>query len=126
MSGSPQWKLYDPQGEYQAASKQIELLAACIGVLGEGATIRQGHSFIVWREGTDGIGFESYDQVAITAYQRVNDREVAAQEAREVWYERQRKHEAARIAGLRRGLTTEPDGFQEYENEHYDTSKDLP
>jgi len=76
MAAAPRYKLYDPEGNYQASSKQPELLAACIGVLGEGSTIRDGRDLkrVLWTEGVDGIGFDSYDTVAETCYQRQNPR----------------------------------------------------
>jgi hypothetical protein len=66
MAASPRWKLYTASGEYEASAKNPETLAAAIGILGEGATIRDGHSKVVWTEGkeNDGIAFESYDAVA--------------------------------------------------------------
>jgi hypothetical protein len=79
MAASPRYKLFDAQGVYQASAKQPELLAACIGLLGHGATIRDGRPTpmrILWTEGenADGIGFESYDTVALKCYERQDPR----------------------------------------------------
>lgn len=62
-TGSPDWKLYTAEGEYMASAHDPALLAACIGVLGDGATIRFRHMFTCWTEGLDGFGLESYDTV---------------------------------------------------------------
>ncbi len=76
MAGSPRYKLFTPSGEYVASSKQPELLAACIGLLGQGAKIKDGRnlSITLWIEGIDGIGFESYDYLAETCYKRQDPR----------------------------------------------------
>ena len=76
MAASPRYKLFDANGTYQASSKQPELLAACIGLLGNGAHIKDGRNLklTLWVEGVDGIGYESYDQVAITCYEREDKR----------------------------------------------------
>jgi hypothetical protein len=63
MARSPEFKIYDAAGAYQAACKEPELAAAVVAVLGEGSTIRHGHlsKDIVWTEGKDGFAAESYD-----------------------------------------------------------------
>jgi len=73
MARSPQWKVYDAYGQYQAALKEVEAAAALIGFYGEGATIRFDHtkSAIVWTEGHESQpAHESYDFVAEIAAQR--------------------------------------------------------
>lgn len=72
MAASPRYKLFDALGTYQASAKSPELLAACIGLLGAGAKIKDGRDLkrVLWTEGEDGIGYESYDQVATTCYER--------------------------------------------------------
>jgi hypothetical protein len=73
MAASPEWKVYDAQGNYQAATKQIEAAAALMGFYGDGATIRYAHAArcIVWTEGAEEVSAtESYDIVAETAYER--------------------------------------------------------
>ena len=78
MAASPRYKLFDAEGTYQASSKQPELLAACIGLLGAGAKIKDGRDLkrVLWTEGedADGIGFDSYDEVALRCYERQNPR----------------------------------------------------
>ena len=73
MAQSPAWKLYTPDGDYEAACKNIIVAAAVVSVLGEGATIRRGHRLILWTEGKDGWAGESYDDAAETALNRLNE-----------------------------------------------------
>lgn len=70
MAASPKYKVYDSTGVYQASVKEIEAGALLMSLYGDGSTIRIGHSFTVWTEGTDGQGAESYDHVAQVAAQR--------------------------------------------------------
>lgn len=62
---APQFKVYDAQGVYQAAAKEIEAAAAVVSMYGPGSSIRLGHTKVVWREGVDGDAGESYDNVAV-------------------------------------------------------------
>jgi hypothetical protein len=62
MAAAPQWKVYDSEGVYQAACKEIEAAAALASFYGDGSTIRQGHSHTVWTEGVDGHAGDSYDE----------------------------------------------------------------
>lgn len=79
MAKSPQWKVYDSAGNYQASCKEIEAAAALVSFYAndysdspnERATIRHGHSRIVWTEGVDGTAADSYDNVAEVVYGRV-------------------------------------------------------
>lgn len=64
MAGSPRFKVYDATGKYQASCKEIEAAAAVVSFYGEGATIKDGHTRVVWREGVDGDAGDSYDAVA--------------------------------------------------------------
>lgn len=66
MGASPEWKVYDAAGNYEAACKHVETGAAIVALLGDGSTIRSGHSkrHTVWTEGKDGSAGESYDKVA--------------------------------------------------------------
>jgi hypothetical protein len=64
MSASPRFKVYDAQGVYQSACKEPEAAAALVSFYGEGATVRDGHSHIVWVEGEDGNAGDSYDDTA--------------------------------------------------------------
>ena len=67
---SPRWKVYDPQGTYQASCKDVEATAVLMGFYGDGSTIRDGHTKIIWTQGENGDGdaTESYDIVAMKAY----------------------------------------------------------
>ncbi len=66
MAGSPNWKIFDDKGKYQAACKEPEAAACLMNFYGDGSTIRYGHQKrdIAWTEGVDGHAFESYDEVA--------------------------------------------------------------
>lgn len=71
MAGSPDWKVYDGNGTYQASCKEPELAGLCMSFYGEGATIRYNHKLVVWTEGQEECpGHESYDTVAMTCYAR--------------------------------------------------------
>ena len=65
MAAAPRYKVFDADGVYQAACKEVEAAAALMGLYGDGATIRDGHSakHTVWFEGYDGEAGESYDAV---------------------------------------------------------------
>lgn len=72
--GTPIYKVYDADGNYQAACRDTYLSAACIVVLGTGATIRYDHSVVVWTEGAEAIeAGESFDTVAEVVAGRVLD-----------------------------------------------------
>ncbi len=66
MAGSPNWKIFDDKGKYQAACKEPEAAACLMNFYGDGSTIRYGHQKrdIAWTEGVDGHAFESFDEVA--------------------------------------------------------------
>lgn len=68
MAGAPVYKVYR-DGKYVAACKHVED-AAMLVAGHDGATIRHGHTFIVFTEGVDGRAGESYDAV----YDIVNER----------------------------------------------------
>lgn len=68
MAGSPRWKVYNTEGEYVASCKHVEDAAAIIALYGDGASIRDGHSKVVWLEGRDGEAAESFDAVAAKVY----------------------------------------------------------
>ena len=63
MAAAPQFKIFDSQGEYMGACKEVEGASALVSFYGEGATIRNGHpkKTTVWTEGADGCASESYD-----------------------------------------------------------------
>lgn len=64
MASAPRWKIYDAEGVYQAACKEPEAAACLVSFYGNGATIRDGHAFIAWTEGRDGVATWSYDTTA--------------------------------------------------------------
>ena len=53
MASSPQWKVYDRDGKYQAACRQLEAAGALVAFYGDGATLRFDHAYIVWTEGRE-------------------------------------------------------------------------
>lgn len=71
MAGSPKWKVYDPDGVYMASTKEVAGAALLMSLYGEGSTIRLAHRMVVWTEGVDGNGAESYDGTAEVIAQRV-------------------------------------------------------
>lgn len=74
MAHAPYIKVYNAAGEYLASFKYEEDAAVLVAALGDGASIRIGHSkrSVVWTEGkeTQSAG-ESYDHVATTIRGRV-------------------------------------------------------
>lgn len=71
MAASPRLKIYNPAGDYVAACKHGEDAACLMAFYGDGATIRSGHSKIVWTEGGEAQpAGESYDFVATTVFER--------------------------------------------------------
>jgi len=70
MRSTPEWTVYDRDGGYQAACKEVQAAAACLGLY-PGGTIRHGHKHIVWTDTRDGDTAEDYDLVAQVAYQRL-------------------------------------------------------
>lgn len=65
MARTPEYKVYSPDGEYLAACRYPMHAAALVGIHGEGGTIRQGHSLVLWIEGAEGWdAAESYDRTA--------------------------------------------------------------
>jgi hypothetical protein len=82
MAGSPQFKVYDSAGTYQAATKTPEQAAAVIAGVGfEGWTIRDGHSprAVLWTEGAEEFpASESFDRLAELVLDRRSDRRDAA------------------------------------------------
>ena len=74
MASAPQWKVFNPQGEYVAACKHVEDAACLVAMYGDGAEIRHGHSprDFVWCEGSETLSAgESYDGVADVVAARV-------------------------------------------------------
>jgi len=78
MAGTPEWKVYDPQGDYVAACKHIEDAACLISLYGERATIRLSHGRALWVEGKESQPAEDgYDFVAQTVLARLRERRAA-------------------------------------------------
>lgn len=76
MAASPKFKVFTPQGEYEASCKSVETAAAVVSFLGNGATIRYQRVWIVWREGSEEIpASESYDRVATIVLERIHSRQ---------------------------------------------------
>lgn len=74
MAASPDWKVYDADKKYRAATKDVEDAAVLVAFYGDGATIRYGHDFVVWTEGKEfQPAAESYDFVHEVAVQRINE-----------------------------------------------------
>lgn len=75
MAASPRWKIFDSEGQYQASAKDVGLAAVIVSFLGDGATIRDGHSLksTVWTEGkeTQSAG-ENYDYTETVIYARTD------------------------------------------------------
>lgn len=68
------WKVYKPDGEYTAATKDPEEAAALIEFLGEGAQIKYQHHTLAWTEGKEiQPAGASYDYVAKLCEFRVNE-----------------------------------------------------
>jgi hypothetical protein len=53
MAGTPKYKVYDSEQEYQASCKRAEDAAALVSLYGDGSTIRLGHGIVLWREGAE-------------------------------------------------------------------------
>lgn len=84
MAGSPDWKVYDPSGEYEGCCKHAEIAAALVAVLGEGATIRYHHGPPLWTEGKEGQSAgESWDHVRDVCHERLAERRRIAAEKRQ-------------------------------------------
>ena len=72
MAASPRFKVYDESGEYQGCVKDLVLAAALVSTLGAGATIRDGHRTVIWREGhEDDWAGNSYDVCADVCAERI-------------------------------------------------------
>lgn len=72
MARSPEFKVYNPEGEYIAAMKHLEDAAAVVALYGEGTTIRYGHTRVLWREGAEKFQAQySYDGTAAICRERL-------------------------------------------------------
>jgi len=68
MAPSPQWKIYDADKNYRGCTKEPEAAAVLAQFYGEGATVRYGHTRVVWTEGED--EYDSWDEAAVTMHAR--------------------------------------------------------
>lgn len=72
MAATPEFKVYNPMGEYVAACKHPADAAAIVAAYGDGAEVRLGHGIVLWHEGAeDEQAGNSYDIVSNTCYERV-------------------------------------------------------
>ena len=55
MAASPQFKIYNEEGEYIGALKYAVDAARLIGTMPNGTSIRYGHRHIVWTEGKEEV-----------------------------------------------------------------------
>ena len=62
---TPRLKVFDASGQYQAACHDYAAAAVLMGLYGEGASVRLGHSKrdTIWTEGQDGLASENFDLV---------------------------------------------------------------
>lgn len=77
MAAAPQFKVFNAQGEYVAACKEIELAAVLVSFLGDGSQIRKGHNknAVLWTEGKeDQPASQSYDRVVELARWRMRSK----------------------------------------------------
>lgn len=75
MAISPLFKVYNAHRVYIASCRHVEDAAALIALYGRDATIRWGHSFVVWHEGAEArAAGESYDNVQAVVYSRIKAR----------------------------------------------------
>ena len=66
LGATPQYKVFSAENEYVASIKYPSDAAAFVSILGEGATVRNGHAKkdVLWTEGITGNAFDSYDHAA--------------------------------------------------------------
>lgn len=84
MAASPRWKVFNPSGEYVASCKHPEDAGMIVSGYGKGATIRDGHTHVVWREGAEEQpAGESYDNVQVVCNARGRTGEKAPELAKE-------------------------------------------
>lgn len=65
-------KVHDPQGDVMAEVYDYAAGALLMSLYGYGSTIRYKNR-ILWLEGADGEGAESYDTTSITVLKRLNE-----------------------------------------------------
>jgi hypothetical protein len=76
MAGSPQYKVFDAAGAYQAACKEAAASAVVASFYGPGATVRNGHAKrdTVWTQGPEADGDVadvSYDDIEALVHDRI-------------------------------------------------------
>lgn len=75
MAAAPRFKIYNAEKEYIACVKYLEDAAMFVALLGNGATIRDGHQekHIIWREGSElQSASKSYDSATRVMNQRID------------------------------------------------------
>ena len=65
-------KVHDPRGSVMAEVYDCAAGALLMSLYGNGSTIRYKNR-VLWLEGSDGEGAESYDTTAITVVKRLNE-----------------------------------------------------
>ena len=65
-------KVHDPRGNVMADVHDYAAGALLMSLYGNGSTIRYKNR-ILWLEGADGEGAESYDTVSMTVVKRLNE-----------------------------------------------------
>jgi len=97
MASTLRFKVYNTAKEYIAAFKYLEDAAAFCTILGDGATIRDGHKTILWTEGKEAFSAaDSYDQAAEIMSQRRAQAHIAAAKKRDESYARYQAEQKAR------------------------------
>lgn len=78
MAKTPEWKVFNPSGEYIAACKHVEDAACLVALYGKGATIKNpwtGSMKPLWVEGSEeSPAGESYDRVMLVVNERCQRR----------------------------------------------------
>lgn len=74
MAASPSIKVYNPMGEFVAACKEPLDAARLVIGYGTGATIRKGHTKVVWRMGRGNDVSRNPIMVARNVKDRINRR----------------------------------------------------
>lgn len=72
MAQSPKLKIYNSAKEYIGCVKYFEDAAALVSIQDDGATVRYGHTRVLWTQGVDGNAGESYDGAAEIMRARFN------------------------------------------------------
>ena len=71
MASSPDYKVYDADGKYQAACKDAVHAVVLAEFIGCGASIRWHHKYTVWTVGTPQSVNKSYDDAENTVADRI-------------------------------------------------------